>query len=125
MPRETYVMEDGHLIPKRYAMPKFPRQFRSDYPSPQVIRDGLDDLRHPATGRPVDSKRKFSKITRDHGCVEIGTAYDNGWTPKPEYDPVTAADVAEAAAMVEAGHKPGREIVDMDSYEGTVIDGGK
>jgi hypothetical protein len=49
---------------------------RSDYPSPMVIRDdlgaGVNGLWHPAANRMIEGRREFRRVTREHGCVELG-----------------------------------------------------
>lgn len=65
--RETYVMRKGELVAKSIAGP---RNERSE--APNVITDSLPDLRHPITGKPMDSKSQFRAVTRAHGCVEVG-----------------------------------------------------
>jgi hypothetical protein len=65
--RETYVLRDGKLVPKSQAAP-----LRSS--GPYVQSDNLPGgaLRHPATGKLMDSKSQFRDVTRAHGCVEVG-----------------------------------------------------
>lgn len=65
MSRETYVMRDGKLVPKSDAAP-----LRSG--GVHIISDHLPDLRHPITGKVMDSKSGFRAVTRAHGCVEVG-----------------------------------------------------
>lgn len=61
----TYVMRNGQLVEKSLATP-----LRSS--GPFVISDHLPDLKHPITGKPMDSKSNFRAVTRAHGCVEVG-----------------------------------------------------
>lgn len=65
--RETYVMRKGELVVKSVAGPRNDRSA-----APNVITDSLPDLRHPITGKPMDSKSQFRAVTRAHGCVEVG-----------------------------------------------------
>lgn len=37
-----------------------------------VIEDSMDAIVHPADGRVYDSKSEFRRVTRQHGCVEVG-----------------------------------------------------
>jgi hypothetical protein len=37
-----------------------------------VIQDTMDATRHPCDGRLYESKSEFRRVTRAHGCVEIG-----------------------------------------------------
>lgn len=62
--RETYVLRDGKLVPKSQAAPR--------NAGPYVQSDYLPDLRHPVTGKPMDSKSQFRAMTRAAGCVEVG-----------------------------------------------------
>ncbi len=63
--RETYVMRAGKLVLKSQAAP-----MRSA--GPYVQSDYLPELRHPRTGKVMDSKSAFRAVTRAHGCVEVG-----------------------------------------------------
>ena len=37
-----------------------------------VIIDTMDAKVHPITGKLMDSKSEFRKVTREHNCVEVG-----------------------------------------------------
>ena len=72
----TYVLRSGKLVEKSKAPPKS---------GVFVISDNLTPLRHPITGKLMDSKSQFRAVTRAHGCVEVGNdrqadrrAYDAG-----------------------------------------------
>ena len=67
MPRETYVIRDGELVPKHLAAPLY-----EPSAAPNVIRDGMDPTMHMATGRMFDSKSAFRRETRAAGCIEVG-----------------------------------------------------
>lgn len=50
-----------------------------------VIEDTMDAVAHPVTGKLMDSKSEFRKVTRAAGCVEVGNepmedrrSYDSG-----------------------------------------------
>lgn len=43
---------------------------------------------HPATMQYMTSKSKFRETTRALGFEEVGTAYDNGWSPKEDTRPL-------------------------------------
>lgn len=45
---------------------------RSDLPAPMIISDHMEAAEHPCTGAMIDSKSRFERITREHGCVTIG-----------------------------------------------------
>lgn len=40
--------------------------------SAYVISDTMDPTMHMVTGRVVDSKAEFRRMTREAGCVEVG-----------------------------------------------------
>lgn len=62
----TWVYRDGKLVPKHKAAPRGLKPVRG------VISDYLPDLIHPQTGKRMDSKSEFRKITRAKGGVEVG-----------------------------------------------------
>lgn len=101
MTRRVYVYRDGVLIDKADLPPRGAQG--GVRAAPAVIRDGLDDLRHPATGQIVDSKSNFRKITKAHGCEEVGTS-----EMRPGAPPRISAndDVGRAIQMVKEGYRP-------------------
>ena len=42
-------------------------------PALYVISDTMDAMKHPGTGRMLDSKAEFRRDTRASGCIEVGT----------------------------------------------------
>lgn len=36
------------------------------------ISDTMNDTRHMCNGKYYDSKSKFRKVTKEHGCIEVG-----------------------------------------------------
>ncbi len=40
-----------------------------------IIKDRMRPLLHPCTGQMIDSKSRFRKITKAHGCVEVGGSF--------------------------------------------------
>lgn len=64
MARQTFVMRDGKLIEKHLAPPLGGVFY--------VIGDGMDATIHPCTGKLMDSKSEFRRVTRMHGCIEMG-----------------------------------------------------
>lgn len=60
----TYVWRDGQIYEKSKAPPKQSGAF--------VISDNMNALRHPITGKLMDSKSQFRAVTRAHCCVEVG-----------------------------------------------------
>lgn len=63
--RITYVWVDGKCIEKSEAHEARQR-------GPYIQSDNLTPMRHPITGKLMDSKSQFRAITRAHGCVEVG-----------------------------------------------------
>ena len=73
----TYVMRDGELVEKHLADP-MPGQSSFHY-----ISDNMDPLLHHADGNYYDSKSTFRKVTKQHGCVEIGNNSNWGRSRTP------------------------------------------
>lgn len=67
MSRETYVLRNGKLVPKHLAAP-----LASSGPYIQSDYMPTGAMRHPITGKLMDSKSAFRAVTRAHGCVEVG-----------------------------------------------------
>ena len=72
--RETVVYRPDHplandngMVPLRLA------GHREVNSATYVISDTMDHMKHPATGRMIDSKAEFRRDTRLSGCVEVGT----------------------------------------------------
>lgn len=61
----TYVMRAGKIVDKSTAPPRGQRVGN-------VISDTMAGMRHPITGKLMDSKSQFRAVTRAHGCVEVG-----------------------------------------------------
>jgi hypothetical protein len=68
-----------------------------------LVRDQMDELRHPITGEYFDSKSTFREATRRNGGIELGSDIQNA---KPTSDQVSSADVGEAIRKVKSGYKP-------------------
>jgi hypothetical protein len=62
----TWVYRNGKLVQKHLAPPKHSGRVRG------VISDTMDALIHPCTGKLMDSKSEFRKVTKAKGCVEVG-----------------------------------------------------
>ena len=62
----TWVYRNGRLVPKHLAPPKYSGRVRG------VISDTMDALVHPCTGKLMDSKSEFRKVTKAKGGVEVG-----------------------------------------------------
>lgn len=101
MARASYVMRNGHLVPKHLAEP-LPQQVRgpsSDLACPNYISDklgdGVEGMWHPATGEWMDSKSRFRAETEARGLTEMGNE------PFPERKVQTEAELrAEVAKEI-------------------------
>ncbi len=87
--RGSWVMRNGRLVRKETAAP-----LNAPRAAPQVISDTMPAMRHPITGKPMDSKSQFRGVTRAHGCVEVGNEVQRD-TRRIEYGNVKA-DLARA-----------------------------
>lgn len=74
----TYVYRAGELVEKDRAEPLHVIRARSDLPSPFVSLDTMDETRHMADGKFYTSKSEFRRVTKAHGCVEVGDQKDFG-----------------------------------------------
>jgi len=81
MPREVYVYRNGRLVPKHEAEPP-----GGGSGGVYVISDTMVALRHPITGRIMDSKSQFRSVTRAHGCVEVGNERQRDTRRLSEFD---------------------------------------
>jgi hypothetical protein len=69
-------------------------------PLPMVITDSMDATWHPANGQYYESKSTFRKVTRQHGCREVGDAPVEAITTatkpmdRPEYARKRKEDIA-------------------------------
>lgn len=70
---------DGRSVFRNVA--EQPRGPVSHLPSPMVISDTMDLTEH-IDGKFYDSKSRFRKVTKAHGCVEVGN--DPARFRKPE-----------------------------------------
>ena len=62
----TWVYRNGKLVPKHLAEPRYSKRVGG------VISDTMDALIHPCTGKLMDSKSEFRKMTKAKGGVEVG-----------------------------------------------------
>lgn len=67
-----WVMRDGQLVDKATAGPPPQAGIRTGRGA-ACISDTMDALKHPGTGRMLDSKSEFRRDTRASGCLEVGT----------------------------------------------------
>lgn len=70
MARSTWVLRNGELVDKQTAEP-----LHAPSASHYVISDTMDGATHPCTGKMMDSKSAFRRVTREHGCVEVGNEH--------------------------------------------------
>lgn len=62
----SYVYRNGRVVEKARA-----KTMQAGF---YVMSDSLGNmLVHPVTGQATDSKSRFRQMTRDTGCIEIGT----------------------------------------------------
>ncbi len=61
-----FVYRDGKLVDRDTAPPRHQGRVQG------VISDTMQGMRHPITGKVMDSKSQFRAVTRAHGCVEVG-----------------------------------------------------
>ena len=73
------------------------REHASELPTPQVIRDGLDDMVSPLDGKPQTSKRAYYRQLRQAGC-EVHTSATIRDQNRPEAD--TSGLKAEIAQVL-------------------------
>lgn len=96
MPREVYVYRDGKLVPKSQAIPL-------NAPSHSIITDSMPETWHPADGKHYESKSRFRRVTRAHGCTEVGNERQ---TDRRQFDRNAREDVRRAVEMVRQGYRP-------------------
>ncbi|CAO3358599.1 hypothetical protein [Azospirillum palustre] len=75
----------GEVVPRDEYYARQAAQRHGD--GPMLIRDdiggGVNGLWHPAANRHVDSKSEFRRLTRAHGCEEVGNEQVRGYEPPP------------------------------------------
>ncbi len=57
---------------------------RSSLPCPMISLDTMPAAQHPCDGQHYDSKSAFRRVTKAHGCIELGN--DKPDTKKPTVD---------------------------------------
>lgn len=62
----VFVYRAGRIVDRDTAPPRHQGPVRG------VISDTMGALRHPSTGKLMDSKSQFRATTLAHGCVEVG-----------------------------------------------------
>lgn len=72
-------------------------------PVPQLIRDQIEPLQHPADGKFYDSKAQIRAVAKAHNLIEVGTEKQ---TDTRRHDPVTRDEVGEAIQKLNQGYRP-------------------
>lgn len=84
----TFVMRGGKLVDRAIAGPRDTGRVQG------VITDTMHAMRHPITGKWMDSKSGFRQVTRAHGCVEVGNEIQRD---RRRFDmPSVGGDIAHA-----------------------------
>ena len=97
----THYVWNGETFVDTTGWKRAPSQF------PSIIRDSMDALVHPATGKRMDSKSEFRRVTRAHGMVELGTdaTCQTTQTTNTQDEKRLTSDIAEAFQKVEQGYQ--------------------
>lgn len=103
MGRETYIYRPNH--PEANANGFIPKWMLGEVRTEAhfVHADGMNKTWHPANGKHYESKSEFRRVTREHGCVEMG---NDQQTQARMGQSVTKSDVAKAYQMVSQGYRP-------------------
>lgn len=56
------------VLPERDRLTKA----RSELPGPMILSDTMPEVEHPCDGKRYSSKSTFRRVTREHGCIEVG-----------------------------------------------------
>ena len=76
----TWVYRNGKLVPKHLAEPRDSGRVKG------VISDTMEALIHPCTGKLMDSKSEFRRVTKAKGGVEVGNEKLVDRRSSPELD---------------------------------------
>lgn len=92
----VYVYRAGKLVDRDTA------PSRHQGPVRGVISDTMGTaLRHPSTGKLMDSKSQFRATTRAYGCVEVGNDVQRDTRRMEGFDSSTRKqDIARAIAQL-------------------------
>lgn len=76
-------------------------------PVPMFISDTMDPVEHPCDGRRYSSKAQFRRVTKAHGCIEVGNDTARFRKPqKPKVDRSSVkTSVEKAVARVNRGER--------------------
>jgi hypothetical protein len=97
--RETYVLRGGKLVPKQFE----PIVTKSSLPCPFLVLDSIPEFKSMADGRLYDSKARYYRTLKEHGCRIVETGEDHG-QPAPKVD--AKREVEAAYCKVRDGYKP-------------------
>ena len=86
MPRETYVLRDGQLVPKHLAKP-LPGK------SMHVMSD-IDPFVSPIDNQVIGGRRQKREHMKFHGVIDVGN--DMGTQKKRDIPPGLKQDIADA-----------------------------
>lgn len=114
MNRGKWTWRDGAFIPvgKEKAV----------VAAPSIIQDSMPATWHPCDGNKYESKSVFRRVTRAHGCVEVGDErpfLDNSdITDQSEERKAAIRDAIEQLSSVERR----KEILDRIRWEQAQVD---
>lgn len=89
----TWICRPGHPLADEFNMVE--RHLAGPVevkPALYVISDTMPHMKHPGTGRMLDSKAEFRRDTRASGCLEVGSD-PNATKERPRVN-VSTAEVA-------------------------------
>ena len=75
MTRKTYVYRPDHPLASANGHVLKELVENEEYAKggvPNVISDIMDETRHMIDGKYYTSKSEFRKVTKQHGCIEVG-----------------------------------------------------
>lgn len=98
MARETYVLRNGELMPKRLTQPV--ERAQSALACPMVIADFKDAVYSHADGKTYTSRRHWRDHLKAHKMIEVGNEKLPPRAPQPV---LTEAALSEAYDQCVAG----------------------
>jgi len=111
MARETLIYRPDHPAANERGMVAKHLVYGGGSDAPHIIRDTMDPLQHPCTGEFIDSKSQFRRITKAHGCIELGNEQPQ---PRQTWDRVSRDDVRAAIHKVSQGYRPSLQSESLD-----------
>ena len=73
-----------------------------------IITDEMAPTRSPISGKMYTSKAALRAEYKAHGAIEVGTAYDNGYSPEKEQASRESNLVARLKGQIIERYKNGR-----------------